>query len=77
MKLGFGPPGTGFAYDGEVVHIAGLDVMADCGSGYEPGDGPCYWNDAPCELSCLRHICERVVDSRRLPVAIHNGEPHR
>lgn len=75
MEVGFGPVGTGFPFDGEVVRIAGLEVMADCGSTCEPMDGPCYWNDAPGELSCLRHIAERVKDSRSPPFIIKGGAP--
>jgi hypothetical protein len=74
VKIGWGGP-PHFDYDGEVVRIAGLEVMADCGSGYEPNDGPCYWDDAPGELSCLRHIAERVADSRQRPVLMDGGDP--
>lgn len=72
MKVGFGGP-PHFPYTGEVVRIAGQEVMADCESGCEPGDGPCYWDDAPGELSCLRHIGERVALDRSPPVVLEEA----
>lgn len=49
-------------------------LVADCGSGCEPGDGPCFWDDAPEDSgSCFRHCMERVALDRAKPVVIQEA----
>lgn len=58
-----------FPYDGPTVVVAGVPMVTDCNPEWTE-DGPCFWDDAPGELSCLRHTIERVTGNRHGPVTL-------